>query len=243
VLSGYFKDLEAREAGRTTYEIRVDARCIRYASAYWRVAEKRSGIEIPDRRVDIVMMRGISRLMEVDADLRLPLDGKDAGRDAGVEAAEKAEREREAPRRKRERAALEQWCERPEEQCDDFKRQLRDREIALAAKKSVHVDGCTRRAVARHMSEMERLTAERATLHDELVSLREELKKANDSCDGCRQYNQRVRWSGMMRERSTERRRPSSDEREATTSVRSRSSRSFVATWRITCPSMVNSSG
>jgi uncharacterized protein YukE len=135
----------------------------------------------------------VSRLMEVKADLQLQLDAKNAERDAAMEAAKKAEREREAPRRKRERAALQQRCERLEEQYDDFKRQLREKEIALASKQSVDVDGCIGRAVARHASEIEQLTSERAALDDELASLREAVKKANASCEWCRSYNQRVR--------------------------------------------------
>jgi hypothetical protein len=79
--------------------------------------------------------------MEVGADLQLPLDGKDTERDAAVEAAEKAEREREASRRKRDREVLQRRCEDLEAQRDDFKRQLKAKEIALASKQSVDVDG------------------------------------------------------------------------------------------------------
>jgi hypothetical protein len=87
----------------------------------------------------------ISHLVEVNADLQRELEWKDAQPDAAVEAARKPEREREALCQVRE--TLQQRKEDVEER-DDFKRQLREAEIALAFKESVDVDGGIRRAVA-----------------------------------------------------------------------------------------------
>jgi hypothetical protein len=67
--------------------------------------------------------------------------------EAAVEVAQKPERER-ALRQMREREALQQRKEALEAQRDDFKRQLRDTEIAFLSKESVDFDACKRRAVA-----------------------------------------------------------------------------------------------
>jgi hypothetical protein len=62
----------------------------------------------------------VSDLMEVNADLQRQQDAKDAERDAAVGAAQKAERERAAPRRKRDREVMRRRCDELEAQCDDF---------------------------------------------------------------------------------------------------------------------------
>jgi hypothetical protein len=113
------------------------------------------GVEIPVRGLTSSHEARVSYLVEVNADLQRELEWKDAGPDAAVEAAGKAELKREAPRRVREREALQQRKEDVEAQRDDFKRQLRKTEIAFASKESVDVDGCIRRAVAGGVSRIE----------------------------------------------------------------------------------------
>jgi hypothetical protein len=59
--------------------------------------------------------------MVMNAGLQRQLHANDAERDAAMGAAEKAKREREAPRRRRGREALQRLCEDVEAQRDDFK--------------------------------------------------------------------------------------------------------------------------